>query len=408
MAPKVSPLAPLSFPHLSPIDGMMITGLSCQLRYKGRPDVMVAAFPKGAVVAGVLTTSKTAACSIDWCRRALDSHQLAHLLIVNAGNANAYTGDTGYQAMMEVITAGADLFGCDPLTVYQNSTGVIGVPLQSSKIVQGLPAARLALQKDGWQTAATAICTTDTFPKGATTTVHLDSGQTVTIHGFAKGSGMIAPNMATMLGYIFTDALVDKKHWQAMLTRVVDNTFNAITVDSDTSTNDAVLAFATRQGAPIDSTEDLAALEDGLYHICEALALQIVRDGEGATKLITVDVSGAESTLDAKKVAFAIANSPLVKTAIAGEDANWGRVLMAVGKSGANIIQDRIILYFGDTQVTQNGMVLPSFDEALVDAHLKGQEILISVELGMGSYKQRVWTCDLTHGYIDINGSYRS
>jgi glutamate N-acetyltransferase/amino-acid N-acetyltransferase len=372
------------------------------IRYKGRPDVLVAVLEPGASVAGALTRSKTRSASVDWCRVALESGRPARSLVVNAGNANAFTGKVG-AASVEAINAGlAGVLGVQPAQIYQSSTGVIGVPLDHGKITGRLKEAVAAATPDNWLNAAIAIGTTDTFPKLATVRVG-----DYTINGIAKGSGMIAPDMATMLAYVFTDAPVAQADLQAMTRRVADASFNAITVDSDTSTSDTLLVFATGQDAPLAGSA-LTAFEEGLLALCRDLAIQIVKDGEGAEKLITITVTGAESAAAARTIGLAIANSPLVKTAIAGEDANWGRVVAAVGKSGEAADRDKLSVSFGGTLVASNGEVVPGYDETPVAAHLKTRDVRIAVDVGVGTGEATVYTCDLTQRYLKINAGYRS
>ncbi len=399
---KPSPLAPASPPALPPMRGVRLAVFESGIRYKGRPDVLVAVLEPGASVAGALTRSKTRSASVDWCRVALESGRPARGLVVNAGNANAFTGKVGV-ASVEAINAGlASVLGVSPTQIYQSSTGVIGVPLDHGKITGRLKEAVAAATPDNWLNAALAIGTTDTFPKLATVRV---GGYT--LNGIAKGSGMIAPDMATMLAYVFTDAPVAQADLQAMTRRVADASFNAITVDSDTSTSDTLLVFATGQDAPLAGSA-LTAFEEGLLALCRDLAIQIVKDGEGAEKLITITVTGAESAAAARKIGLAIANSPLVKTAIAGEDANWGRVVAAVGKSGEAADRDKLSVSFGGTLVASNGEVVPGYDETPVAAHLKTRDVRIAVDVGVGTGEATVYTCDLTQRYLKINAGYRS
>ena len=399
---KPSPLAPASPPALPPIRGVRLAVFESGIRYKGRPDVLVAVLEPGASVAGALTRSKTRSASVDWCRLALESGRPARGLVVNAGNANAFTGKVG-AASVEAINAGlASVLGVSPTQIYQSSTGVIGVPLDHGKITGRLKEAVAAATPDNWLNAAIAIGTTDTFPKLATVRV---GGYT--LNGIAKGSGMIAPDMATMLAYVFTDAPVAQADLQAMTRRVADASFNAITVDSDTSTSDTLLVFATGQDAPLAGSA-LTAFEEGLLAVCRDLAIQVVKDGEGAEKPITITVTGAESAAAARTIGLAIANSPLVKTAIAGEDANWGRVVMAIGKSGEAADRDKLSVSFGGTLVASNGEVVPGYDETPVAAHLKNRDVRIAVDVGVGTGEATVYTCDLTQRYLEINAGYRS
>jgi glutamate N-acetyltransferase/amino-acid N-acetyltransferase len=347
---------------------------------------------------------------VDWCRAAL-AGGAARALVANAGNANVFTGRAGAEAARATAEAAASLVGCTAQEVFVASTGVIGQILPHERIVAALPALYRRLAAEGWERAARGIMTTDTFPKGATRTALIGGGE-VRIGGFAKGSGMIAPDMATMLCFVFTDAAIPAAALQSLLNRGVAGSFNCTTVDSDTSTSDTVLLFATGQarhesvpaaGGPV-LEHFAAALSDLLLD----LALQVVRDGEGAQKLVRVEVTGAASVDSARRVAFAIANSPLVKTAVAGEDANWGRIVMAVGKAGEPVERDRLAVGIGGVWMARNGAVVADYDEAPVAAHMRGREIHIMADLGLGRSNAIIWTCDLTHGYIDINGSYRS
>ncbi|HYD68858.1 bifunctional glutamate N-acetyltransferase/amino-acid acetyltransferase ArgJ [Azospirillum sp.] len=410
MATTVSPLAPAAFPSLPPMAGVRFATANSGIRYKGRDDVLLAVFDAGTTVAGVLTRSKTASAPVEWCRMALP-HGQARALVVNAGNANAFTGKAGNATVQATVRAAAELAGCAPEEVYVASTGVIGIPLAPDAIGRVLPGMAGSLSEDGWEKAARAIMTTDTFPKGATRTAQL-GGKTVTINGFCKGSGMIAPDMATMLGYIVTDAAIAAPVLQSMLSEFTERTFNAITVDGDTSTSDTLQLFATGKAGntPVTHREDpaLADFRTALEAVMLDLAQQIVRDGEGATKFVTVTVTGAESDAAAKHIGLTVANSPLVKTAVAGEDANWGRIVAAIGRAGEKADRDRIRITIGGTLICADGMEVPGYDEAPVAAHMKGKEIDMLIDLGIGPGKSTVWTCDLTHGYIDINGSYRS
>ena len=403
-----SPLA-LPFPGMPPIAGVTLRVARARYKDWDRCDLTFAELAPGTTVAGVLTQSRCPSPEVEWCRQALVLGQ-ARALVVNAGNSNAFTGHRGRAAVEAVAARAAQHLGCQPSDVFVASTGVIGVPLPIDKAEAGLDEAFAAGPCD-WQAAAEAIGTTDTFPKGAMTQAVVD-GRTVTLVGIIKGSGMIAPDMATMLGFIFTDAAVEPAFLQAALTQANAPSFSCITVDGDTSTSDTVLAFATgaAANAPLsgDDSAGADAFRAALADLCRQLALLVVRDGEGATKLIEVQVSGAESDRSAHRIAMSIANSPLVKTAIAGGDANWGRVVMAVGKAGEPADRDRLSIRFGDTQVAREGLAVEGYDETPVTAHLAGQEIEIGVELGLGEGRATVWTCDLTHGYIAINADYRS
>ncbi len=411
MALTVSPLAPASFPTLPVIPGVRFATTNSGIRYKGRDDVMLAVLDAGTTVAGVLTRSKTASAPVEWCRMALP-HGQARAVVVNAGNANAFTGKAGDATVQATVKAAAALANCSPAEVYLSSTGVIGIPLAADAIARVLPAMADGLSEDTWEAAARAIMTTDTFPKASTRTATL-SGKTVTINGFCKGSGMIAPDMATMLGYIFTDVAIPAPVLQALLSEINERTFNSITVDGDTSTSDTVLLFATgKAGNPapaVAEDPELAGFRKALEEVSLDLAQQIVRDGEGATKFVTVTVKGADSNEAAKRIALTVANSPLVKTAIAGEDANWGRIVAAVGRAGERADRDKLRISIGGVLICADGMEVPGYDEAPVAAHMKGKEVDILVDLDLGGSGQAtVWTCDLTHGYIDINGNYRS
>ncbi len=403
-----SPLA-RPFPPIPEISG--VTRRIARAHYKGwdRCDLTFIALDEGTTVAGVLTQSKCPSSEVDWCREHLSQGQ-ARAVVVSAGNANAFTGRRGRDAVEAVTRKVAAYLDCPVAQVFVSSTGVIGVPLPIDKAEAGLESAFSALPCN-WEDAAATIMTTDTFAKGATTTA-IVGGKPVILAGIIKGSGMIAPDMATMLGYIFTDAAVDATFLQTMLSAANRPTFSCITVDSDTSTSDTVLAFATgKAGNPeLRSFNDEGgdAFQAALTDLCRQLALLVVRDGEGAKKLIEITVEGAVSDQSARTVALSIANSPLVKTAIAGEDANWGRVVMAVGKAGEPADRDRLAIRFGNTQVARDGLPVADYDETPVAAHLKGSEISIGVELGLGAGRCTVWTCDLTHGYISINADYRS
>jgi glutamate N-acetyltransferase/amino-acid N-acetyltransferase len=408
MADAISPLA-TPFPDMPPVAGVTLRVARARYKDWDRCDLTVAELAPGTVVAGVLTQSKCPSPEVEWCRKALVLGT-ARALVVNAGNSNAFTGDRGRAAVEAIAARVAAAYGCQPSDVFVASTGVIGVPLPIDKAEAGLDAAFVAPAAD-WRAAAEAIGTTDTYPKGAAVTAVVD-GRTVTLAGIIKGSGMIAPDMATMLGFVFTDTAVEAAFLQRALSDANARTFSCITVDGDTSTSDTVLAFATGAAgnAPLAREDDPGAdaFRAALADLCRRLALLVVRDGEGATKLIEVTVEGAESDASAHRIAMSIANSPLVKTAIAGEDANWGRVVMAVGKAGEPAERDRLSIRFGATQVAENGLAVAGYDEAPVAAHLKGQEVEIGVDLGLGEGSARVWTCDLTHGYISINADYRS
>jgi glutamate N-acetyltransferase/amino-acid N-acetyltransferase len=409
MALKPSPLA-LPLPQMPPLAGMRLAAGEAGIRYKGRTDLLLAELAPGTTAAGVFTSNKCPGAPIDWCRKAMRGGR-ARGLLVNAGNANVFTGKAGALAARRSAEAAAKLLGCKPGEVYLASTGVIGQVLPDEKLTAALPALHAALSADAWADAARAIMTTDTFPKGATRTATI-GGETVTINGIAKGSGMIAPDMATMLCFVATDAKIPAPALQAMLARANTRTFNATTVDSDTSTSDCVLLFATGQAkhprVPAEGGPMLRDFARALEAVLAELALMVVRDGEGASKLIRIDVTGATTARSAKRIALSIANSPLVKTAIAGEDANWGRIVMAVGKAGEPADRDRLSVAMGGVWMARDGAVVEGYDEAPVVAHIKGSEIHIEVDIGLGRGAATVHTCDLTHGYIDINGSYRS
>jgi glutamate N-acetyltransferase/amino-acid N-acetyltransferase len=403
----LSPLA-LPLPDLPPVPGVRLSVGQAGIRYQGRADVLLAEFAEATTVAGVFTRNLCPGAPVAWCREMLPGG-LARGLVVNAGNANVFNGIAGQRAVEATAAAAARTLGVPAETIFLASTGVIGEPLPAQKIVAVLDGLQADLAADRLSEAARAIMTTDTFPKAATRTARL-GGAEVRIAGIAKGSGMIAPDMATMLSFIFTDAAIPAPALQAMLGKGVDHSFNCITIDSDTSTSDTVLLFATG-AAGNKPTEDPAALADfrrALNEVLHELALLVVRDGEGAQKLVRITVDGAVSNHSARRIGMAIANSPLVKTAIAGEDANWGRIVMAVGKAGEPADRDRLAIAVGGTWMAKAGGIVPGYDETPVVAHMKGREIDIEVDIGLGDGRATVWTCDLTHGYIDINGSYRS
>ena len=404
----VSPLAPGRFPDLPEIGGVRVATTNAGIRYEGRDDLLLAELAPGTAIAGTLTRSLTASAPVEWCREALAGGR-ARAIVVNSGNANAFTGRLGRAAVEHTVAAAAAGLGCAEREVFVSSTGVIGEPLPAeSTIVEKLPGLVRTLAPGAWDAAAGAIMTTDTFPKGASATARI-GGETVRIAGIAKGSGMIAPDMATMLAYLFTDAAVPPDLLQKLTSRAVGRSFNAITVDSDTSTSDTVLVAATgAAGNPPPDASMLRGFGRALEAVCRDLAHQIVRDGEGASKFIEIAVAGAASARAARRIGLAIANSPLVKTAIAGEDANWGRIVMAVGKAGEKADRDALRIAIGGVEITRGGQVVPDYDETPVALHMQGQEIRIAVDVGVGRGKAVVWTCDLTHGYIDINGSYRS
>jgi len=403
----VSPLAPDRFPDLPEIGGLRIATAEAGVRYAGHADVMLAHLAPGTSVAGVFTRSATRSAAVLDCQAKIGGvAEQGAAILVNSGNANAFTGRRGADAVAAVTTTAAARLGIPSERVFTASTGVIGEPLPHDRITACLDDLAARLAPGGLADAARAIMTTDTFPKGATETVTID-GQHVRIAGIAKGSGMIAPDMATMLVYIFTDAAMEQPVLQDMLSVLNRSTFNCITVDSDTSTSDTLMMAATGASG-IRVTETNVGFMEALRRVMLDLAHQVVRDGEGATKFIEVSVTGAASDAEARVHAKSIANSPLVKTAIAGEDPNWGRVVMAVGKSGARADRDLLSIWFGDLEVARQGEVSPDHDEDRAVAYMKNEEIVIHVDLGLGGGTARVWTCDLTHGYIDINADYRS
>ena len=407
----VSPLAPERFPEMLPVAGVSLATGRCGIKASStKLDLMLAVFDKPASVAGVFTRSSTAGAPVRWCRKQLPRGK-ARALVVNSGNANVYTGKAGDDAVASAARAVADLVGARPQDVYVASTGVIGQPLPIEKIVRELPNVHRRLKAGAFEDAAVAIMTTDTYPKGASVMTEI-AGTPVTITGMAKGSGMIAPDMATMLAYVFTDAAIPAPVLQAMLASAADRSFNAITVDSDTSTSDTLQLFATgaARHRKVSTLSDphLRAFRKALDGVCLDLAHQVVRDGEGAQKFVEITVSGARSSRAARIIGLAIANSPLVKTAIAGGDANWGRIVMAVGKSGQQIAETSLDITVGGHAVAVNGAPPAGYDEAPVARHMAGRDIVIAVDVGVGRGKATVWTCDLTRGYIDINADYRS
>jgi len=404
-----SPLAPSAFPLLPPIDGVTLRTARAGYKAWDRCDLTYVELDAGTAVAGVTTQSKCPSPEVEWCRDAIPLGA-ARALVVNAGNANAFTGHRGRAAVEAIAAKVANHLSCLPSDILISSTGVIGVPLPVDKAEAGLDAA-FAAAPCSWEEAATTIGTTDTYAKGAHVSAMIGDRR-VDLVGIIKGSGMIAPDMATMLGYIFTDAAVDAALLQHMLAAANTRTFSCITVDSDTSTSDTVLAFATGKAgnAPLTGMDDAGAdaFQAALADLCRQLAHLVVRDGEGATKFVEIEIEGAESDESAHRIGLSIANSPLVKTAIAGEDANWGRVVMAIGKAGEPADRDKLSIRFGATQVATSGLAVEGYDEAPVAAHLKGQDIVIGVDLGLGEGRATIWTCDLTHGYISINADYRS
>jgi glutamate N-acetyltransferase/amino-acid N-acetyltransferase len=403
---KISPLAPASFPKLPIISGVTFATAAAGIKYAGRTDVMLASIAAGSTVAGVFTRSATsAACVLDCQSKMGGDMSQGAAILVNSGNANAFTGNAGQASVDRICAAVALGLGVPASAVFTSSTGVIGEVLPDHKITECIDALAGSLGEDALENAAKAIMTTDTYAKGSTASVEIN-GKTVKISGIAKGSGMVAPDMATMLVYIFTDAKIAQPDLQALLADLTDKTFNCITVDSDTSTSDALICAATgASSADVSGNPDFA---QALGQVMLDLAHQVVKDGEGATKFIAVEVTGAASDGDARLVAMSIANSPLVKTAIAGEDPNWGRIVMAVGKSGAKADRDRLSIWFGPHLVAENGWVAKTYTENASASYMKQSELVIRTDLGIGGAKTTVWTCDLTHGYIEINADYRS
>jgi glutamate N-acetyltransferase/amino-acid N-acetyltransferase len=410
-ANPVSPLAPATYPSLLPLAGVKLGAVAAGIRYKtGRSDLMAAVLEPGATIAGVFTRSKTPGAPVVWCREVLP-HGFCRAIVVNSGNANVFTGKAGRKVVEDTAAAAAAALGCSPSEIYISSTGVIGEVPPGEKIVEALPSLLSGVAANGWDQAARAIMTTDTFPKLSIRTAKID-GVTVTLQGFCKGSGMIAPDMGTMLGYVFTDAALPASVLQNLLASGTEKSFNAITVDSDTSTSDTVLLVATGRAGhqPVASAADarLGDFKRKLNALLVELAQLIIKDGEGAEKFVEIRVGGAASSRAAKKIALSIGNSPLVKTALAAGDANWGRIVAAVGKSGEQVDRDTLSISVGGVQIAAEGGPVPGYDEAPVAKHMAGQNILIEVDIGLGRGKAVIWTCDLTHRYIDINGSYRS
>jgi glutamate N-acetyltransferase/amino-acid N-acetyltransferase len=405
-----SPLAPSMFPRIPPIAGVRLTTQSVGIKYARRHDLLLVDCVRGSTVAGVFTRSTTAAAPVVWCREQLSRGRIRGL-VVNSGNANAFTGLAGEEAVRATAAAAAEALGCLRNQVFVASTGVIGEPLPLNRLTGAMPQMVEALGPGGWRAAARAIRTTDTFIKGAWRRCEID-GHEITLGGIAKGSGMIAPKMGTMLAFLFTNARIPSVALQAMLRASVETSFNSITVDSDTSTSDTVLLVATGRSnhSRLDSPHGpkLRDFRRALDEVMVELATQVVRDGEGASKFVTIEVSGASSWRMARSVGLSIANSPLVKTAIAGEDANWGRIVMAVGKSGVVVGSNALSISMGGIVIAQKGERLADYDEAAVALHLKNSEVHIGVDLGQGRGKATVWTCDLTHGYIEINADYRT
>jgi glutamate N-acetyltransferase / amino-acid N-acetyltransferase len=410
MSASLSPLAPKAFPDLPAIGGVRLATAQAGIRYRDRTDVLLAVFDPQTSIAGVFTRSKCPSAPVEWCRAQLKGGR-ARALVVNSGNANAFTGKSGRQACALTAKFAATAIGCKSSEVFLASTGVIGEPLDAQAFDRVMAGLTAAAHRGGYDDAARAIMTTDTFPKLATARARLGATD-VTINGFAKGAGMIAPDMATMLAFVFTDASIAAPVLQSLLRETVIDTFNAVTIDGDTSTSDTVLAFATGAAAAprISRSSDprLSAFRKAFAAVLANLAEQIARDGEGARKLVEIVVEGAVSKASARRIALSIANSPLVKTAIAGEDANWGRVVMAVGKAGEPADRDRLSIWFGGIRVAHRGARDPAYDEMAVSAAMKRPEIRLKVALGLGKGRDRVLTCDLTKEYVAINGDYRS
>jgi glutamate N-acetyltransferase/amino-acid N-acetyltransferase len=413
MSSKISPLAPKTYAKLPPVDGVHIATAEAGIKYRDRTDLLVMTFAEGTEVAGVFTRSKCPSAPVDFCRANLPGGK-ARVLVVNSGNANAFTGKKGRESTRITAEAAANAAGCKAEEIFLASTGVIGEPLEAGRFAHLLESMAGKAEPDRWADAGKAIMTTDTYPKYATATVALGDVE-VTINGIAKGAGMIAPDMATMLSFVATDAPIAAPVLQALLSAGTAKTFNAVTVDSDTSTSDTLLLFATgaaarRGAARITDAADvrLAPFKRALNRVLKSLALQVVRDGEGARKQVEVQVTGAKSSRSAKRIALSIANSPLVKTAVAGEDANWGRVVMAVGKSGEPADRDLLSVWFGDIRVAHEGARDPAYSEEATSAYMKREDIVIRADIGLGRGKATVWTCDLTKEYVEINGDYRS
>ncbi|MEM7302986.1 MAG: bifunctional glutamate N-acetyltransferase/amino-acid acetyltransferase ArgJ [Pseudomonadota bacterium] len=408
---KRSPLAPDTLANLPAINGVRIATAATGMKYAGRDDFMLMLFDEGATIAGVFTTSRCPSAPVDWCRERLGNGRVG-AIAVNAGNANAFTGQKGIQAVEETAAGISSAAGVDASHIHLASTGVIGEPLEASMLTGHLADMVGRATSENWPSAAEAIRTTDTFAKLATANADID-GKTVTINGIAKGSGMIAPDMATMLAFVVTDAPIAAPVLRSLLTASNETSFNAVTVDSDTSTSDTVLAVATGAADGVSAiTEEtdprLAGFRSAFDTVMQDLALQVVRDGEGATKLVKITIEGAEDAGSAKRIALAVANSPLVKTAIAGEDANWGRIVMAIGKAGETADRDQLSISFGDVEVARNGERVPDYSEEAASAVMQRDEIAISANVGVGNGSATVWTCDLTKTYIEINGDYRS
>jgi glutamate N-acetyltransferase / amino-acid N-acetyltransferase len=412
-ATAISPFAPKSLPDVPVVAGVRFATAEAGIRYKGRTDLLLAVLDPGTSAAGVLTQSKTRSAPVEWCAQALRGGR-ARALVINSGNANAFTGRRGREAVEITADAAAKAVGCSVSEVFIASTGVIGEPMDARKFAHLLGRLASEAKPDAWGPAARAILTTDTFPKLATRRAKI-GGVEVVINGFCKGAGMIQPDMATMLCFVFTDAAIEAAALQTLVAQAADRTFNCVTIDGDTSTSDTLIAFATgaaeQRGSPrIGDANDprVSAFAAALHDLLRELAILVAKDGEGISKFVTVEIEGAETDAAARTIGLSIANSPLVKTAIAGEDPNWGRIVMAVGKAGEAADRDRLSIRFGDILVAESGERAASYDEATVARYMEGADIVVSVDVGIGKGRSTVWTCDLTHGYIDINASYRS
>lgn len=408
-----SPFAPDTIVRVPPVDGVRFATAEAGIRYKGRTDLLVGVMAEGTTAAGVLTQSKTCSAPVLWCREALTGGR-ARLLVVNSGNANAFTGMKGRAAVDVTVAHATQAAGCSPREVYVASTGVIGEPMDAGKFAHLLAGLATSATADAFEAAARAIMTTDTYPKLATRSADI-GGTKVTINGFCKGAGMIAPDMATMLSFVFTDAAIPAPALQSLLNEHVATTFNCMTIDGDTSTSDTCLLFATgtaaARGQPSvfrAESPELAQFSAALHDLMRDLAIQVAKDGEGLSKFVTLNVAGAESWAAARRIALACANSPILKAAIAGEDPNWGRVVMAVGKSGEAADRDKLTIAFGPHTVARDGERAAEYDEQTVAAYMKNKDIDIHIDVGVGSASATVWTCDLTHDYISINADYRS
>jgi len=409
----VSPFAPKELPEVPPIPGVRLATAEAGIRYRGRTDLLLVVLDRGTVATGVLTQSKTRSAPVEWCAKQLENG-CARALVVNAGNANAFTGMKGQEAVEITAKSAAEAVGCPAVEVFLASTGVIGEPMDAGRFAHLLDQLAQDAGPDAWQAAAQAIMTTDTFPKLATRTAKIGDTQ-VTLNGISKGAGMIQPDMATMLCFVFTDAAIAQPALQKLVAQSADRTFNCVTVDGDTSTSDTLLAFATgaagARGCPHIADPADARLQGfaaALHDLMKELAILVAKDGEGLTKFVTVNVEGAEDDRAARKIALAVGNSPLVKTAMAGGDPNWGRIVMAVGKAGEAADRDKLAIWFGDTLVAKDGERAPGYVEETVAQYMKGAEITVRVDVGVGMGRATVWTCDLTHGYIEINADYRS